>query len=70
MPRNNRTQNGRSNVRVLHFPTSTPATPSSDTNTDALADAIRKAWTQKPSTTKRAADLIRLRPADLLDNAG
>lgn len=54
MPRNERTQNGRSMVRVLHFPAPTPSAPSADTNvdSDALADSIRKAWTQKSSSAK------------------
>jgi hypothetical protein len=56
MPKNERNQNGRSNVRVLHFPASAPAPAPSDGDTDALADSIRKAWTQKPSATKRASD--------------
>jgi len=55
MPKNERNQNGRSNVRVLHFPASslTPAPVASDA--DALADSIRKAWTQKSSDTKSAS---------------
>ena len=58
MPKTDRNQNSRSNggsnVRVLHFPaTSTPAPSNGDS--DALADAIRKAWTQKPSNTRQAA---------------
>ena len=56
MPKNERNQNGRSNVRVLHFPASSPAPTPVDGDTDALADAIRKAWTQKPSATKRVSD--------------
>ncbi|HEY1528841.1 MAG TPA: hypothetical protein VGH51_21670 [Candidatus Angelobacter sp.] len=53
MPRNERTQNGRSTVRVLHFPASSP-TPASttDVDTDALADSIRKSWTQKSASGK------------------
>jgi len=54
MPKNERNQNGRSNVRVLHFPASSPNTPAASGETDALADSIRKAWTQKSSTTKRS----------------
>ncbi|HEX3585184.1 MAG TPA: hypothetical protein VH024_04275 [Candidatus Angelobacter sp.] len=48
MPRNERTQNERSTVRVLHFPAPTPSASSADTDVDAdaLADSIRKAWTQ------------------------
>jgi len=64
MPKNERNQNGRSNVRVLHFPASSPAPAPVDRDTDALADSIRKAWTQKPSATKRvsgsSAGLLRL----------
>jgi hypothetical protein len=54
MPRNEQTQNGRSTVRVLHFPIPTPSATStnSDVDADALADSIRKAWTQKPSPAK------------------
>jgi len=50
MPRNERMQNGHSTVRVLHFPAPTPSAPASDPDmdSDALADSIRKAWTQKP----------------------
>lgn len=55
MPKNERNQNGRSNVRVLHFPATSPVPPANDGDTDALADSIRKAWTQKPSATKRAS---------------
>jgi len=54
MPRNERNQNGRSNVRVLHFPATSLAPTGTDGTTDALADSIRKAWTQKSSTTKRS----------------
>ncbi|HEY2233591.1 MAG TPA: hypothetical protein VGK01_08960 [Candidatus Angelobacter sp.] len=59
MPKTERNQNSRSNggsnVRVLHFP-ATSATPAPiDGDTDALADAIRKAWTQKSSNTKQAS---------------
>ena len=59
MPKTERNQNGRSNggsnVRVLHFPatSSTPAPSHSDS--DALADSIRKAWTQKSSNTKQTS---------------
>ncbi|HSK42283.1 MAG TPA: hypothetical protein VLA83_00180 [Candidatus Binatia bacterium] len=64
MPKNERNQNGRSNVRVLHFPASSPASAPVDRDTDALADSIRKAWTQKSSATKRVsgsnAGLLRL----------
>lgn len=55
MPKNERNQNGRSNVRVLHFPVSSPAPAPINSDTDALADAIRKAWTQKSSGTKRVS---------------
>ena len=59
MPKTDRNQNSRSNggsnVRVLHFP-ATSATPApSNGDSDALADAIRKAWTQKPSNIRQAA---------------
>ena len=64
MPKTERNQNGRSNVRVLHFPASSPAPAPINSETDALADSIRKAWTQKPSATKRTsssnAGLLRL----------
>ena len=55
MPKTERNQNGRSNVRVLHFPASSPAPAPINSETDALADSIRKAWTQKPSATKRTS---------------
>jgi hypothetical protein len=56
MPKNERNQNdrsnGRSQVRVLHFPATSPPPPG---DTDALADSIRKAWTQKSSNTKHSS---------------
>lgn len=55
MPRNDRTQNGRSTVRVLHFPAATPAASSPDVDADALADSIRKAWTQKSSSKSQSS---------------
>jgi hypothetical protein len=55
MPKNERNQNGRSNVRVLHFPAASPMPAANNTDADALADSIRKAWTQKPSATKGAS---------------
>jgi hypothetical protein len=59
MPKNERNQKGRSNVRVLHFPASSSMTSTSsspaDIDADSLADSIRKAWTQKSTPTKRAA---------------
>jgi hypothetical protein len=55
MPKNERNQNGRSNVRVLHFPATSPTPTSNDGETDALADSIRKAWTQKSSPSKRGS---------------
>ena len=55
MPKNERNQNGRSNVRVLHFPASVPAPAPIDGETDALADSIRKAWTQKSSASKQTS---------------
>jgi hypothetical protein len=56
MPRNERTQNGHSTVRVLHFPAATPSAPAIDTDVDAdaLADSIRKAWTQKSSAKNQS----------------
>lgn len=55
MPKNERNQNGRSNVRVLHFPAPIPTPAPADVDSDALADSIRKAWTQKSNPTKRAS---------------
>jgi hypothetical protein len=55
MPKNERNQNGRSNVRVLHFPASSPTPAPVESDADALADSIRKAWTQKSSDTKLAS---------------
>jgi hypothetical protein len=59
MPKTERSQNyranGRSNVRVLHFPATTPMPAPSDSDADALADSIRKAWTQKSSNTRQAS---------------
>lgn len=54
MPKNERMQNGHSTVRVLHFPAPAPSAPASNTDldADALADSIRKAWTQKSSPAK------------------
>jgi len=54
MPKNERMQNGHSTVRVLHFPAPTASATStnSDVDTDALADSIRKAWTQKSSPAR------------------
>jgi len=52
MPKNDRMQNGRSTVKVLHFPVATPGPASTDLDADALADSIRKAWTQKSSPAK------------------
>jgi hypothetical protein len=58
MPKNERNQNdrsnGRSNVRVLHFPAITPTPAPTHGDSDALADSIRKAWTQKSSDTKHS----------------
>lgn len=55
MPKNERMQNAHSTVRVLHLPALTPSANStnSDVDADALADSIRKAWTQKSSPAKR-----------------
>ena len=59
MPKTERSQNysanGRSNVRVLHFPASTPMPAPADGDADALADSIRKAWTQKSSKSSQAS---------------
>ncbi|MGC2742465.1 MAG: hypothetical protein WA672_04705 [Candidatus Angelobacter sp.] len=63
MPKNERNQNersqndrsnGRSNVRVLHFPATTSTPAPSHGDSDALADSIRRAWTQKSSDTKHS----------------
>ena len=53
MPKTERNQNGRSNVRVLHFPASVPTPAPIDGDAEALADTIRKAWTQKSSAPKQ-----------------
>jgi hypothetical protein len=55
MPKTERNQNGRSNVRVLHFPASVPTPAPIDGDAEALADAIRKAWTQKSSAPKQTS---------------
>lgn len=55
MPKTERNQNGRSNVRVLHFPASAPTPAPIDGDAEALADSIRKAWTQKSSAPKQAS---------------
>jgi hypothetical protein len=67
MTKNERNQNGRSNVRVLHFPAPTPTLTPADVDSDALADSIRKAWTQKSSPAKRSSgsNLGLLRLADV-----
>ena len=54
MPNTERNQNGRSNVRVLHFPATSPSPAPSNGDSDALADSIRKAWTQKSPAPKEA----------------
>jgi hypothetical protein len=69
MPRNERMQNGHSTVRVLHFPAATQSTPTVDADVDvdadALADSIRKAWTQKSSPAKnQSGSRARLRLAN------
>lgn len=56
MSKNERSHNGRSTVRVLHFPASSPTMATANLDADALADSIRKAWTQKSSPTKPASD--------------
>jgi hypothetical protein len=52
MAKQPRRENRNQSVRVLHFPDAkpqlAPSTPPKDS--DALADAIRKAWTQKSGT--------------------
>jgi hypothetical protein len=55
MPKTERNQNGRSNVRVLHFPASVPTPAPMDGDAEALADSIRKAWTQKSSASKQTS---------------
>jgi len=55
MPKTERNQNGRSNVRVLHFPASVPTRAPMDGDAEALADSIRKAWTQKSSASKQTS---------------
>jgi len=55
MPKTERNQNGRSNVRVLHFPASVPTPAPMDGDAEALADSIRKAWTQKSSAQKQTS---------------
>jgi hypothetical protein len=59
MPKTERSHNyranGRSNVRVLHFPATAPMPAPADGDADALADSIRKAWTQKSSNPGQAA---------------
>ncbi|MGZ4889648.1 MAG: hypothetical protein ACXVKH_13750 [Candidatus Angelobacter sp.] len=75
MPRNERNNqrntNGRSNVRVLHFPAPRPTPSATDVDTDALADSIRKAWTQESVPTKRASvsnrGLLRLADGKIQD---
>lgn len=66
MPKNERNQNSRSNVRVLHFPASVPTPAPMDGDAEALANSIRKAWTQKSSDPKQASgpNLGLLRLAD------
>jgi len=56
MPKTERNQNGRSNVRVLHFPASVPTPAPMDGDAEALADSIRKAWTQKSSASKQTSN--------------
>ncbi len=67
MAKQDRTQNSRSTVRVLHFPASSPAVPANNLDSDALADAIRKAWTQKSSSSKQDAGHLRTKLAQLAD---
>jgi hypothetical protein len=69
MPKNERTQNGRSTVRVLHFPAASLPTPASttDVDTDALADSIRKSWTQK-SASGKSPSVLKPKLLRLADN--
>jgi hypothetical protein len=67
MAKEDRTRNSRSTVRVLHFPASSPALPANDLDSDALADAIRRAWTQKSSSSKPDAGHLRIKFAQLPD---
>ena len=66
MPRNERAQYQRSTVRVLRFPAATPVPASTDLDADALADSIRKSWTQKsaPVKSQSGAKSRLLRTAD------
>jgi hypothetical protein len=69
MAKQDRTQNGRSTVRVLHFPAPTPALPANNLDSDELADAIRKAWMQKSSSSKQDAGRLRRKLAPLAEDA-
>jgi hypothetical protein len=68
MSKNERSKNSGSAVRVLRFPATSPVLPAKDVATDALADSIRKAWTQKSSPAKHQADRPRLRFLRLADS--
>ena len=76
-----------STVRVLHFPDSTTAAPSSaslaslptpsktvsnksQSNEDALADAIRKAWMQDRTTTPQQPILVESKDERLTGTKG
>jgi hypothetical protein len=62
------TKNGGSAVRVLRFPATSPVPPANDVNSDALADSIRKAWTQKSSPAKHESGRTTLRFLRLADS--
>ena len=51
MSKQDRTESNPPAVRVLHFPVTQSAQPAQSathgSDSDAMADAIRKAWTQK-----------------------
>ncbi len=58
MPKNERNQNGRSNVRVLHFPAASPMPAANNTDADALADSSARPGRKNPRPQK-ALPLIR-----------
>lgn len=57
MAKQPRRENHTQSVRVLHFPDAKPELAPSNPpkESDALADAIRKAWTQKSAPMKQRA---------------
>ena len=57
MAKQPRHENRTQSVRVLHFPDNKPELPQTNPpkEGDALADAIRKAWTQKSGPVKQRA---------------